>query len=214
MHALGTCAPNSRNFKVSHCRHLMSTHLSPRSLSLLPPSLSHAHRPSLLRPLPCSAPSPPPCTGEHPRRLLEFAAAHGPAAEGQGRGAAYPRRRSGGPRSGGGRHRRGAGRASPAPALLAVAHPPARSRRRSRGPLLPASRRISAAEHIKDTAQHAKDRRRTRRGTRRARATTPRRRPSRRRPTPAATWARRPTRPSTRPARPPRPPSTDRKSVV
>ena len=97
MHALGTCAPNTRNFKVSHCRHLMSSHLSPRSLSLLPPSLSHAHRPSLLRPLPCSAPSPPPCTGEHPRRLLEFAAAHGPAAEGQGRGAAYPRRRSGGP---------------------------------------------------------------------------------------------------------------------
>ncbi|KAG2630058.1 hypothetical protein PVAP13_3KG517901 [Panicum virgatum] len=74
----------------------MSSHLSPRSLSLLPHSLSHARRPSLLRPLPCSGPSPPPCTGEHPRRLLEFVAAHGPAAEGQGRRAAYPRRRSGG----------------------------------------------------------------------------------------------------------------------
>ena len=73
----------------------MSSHLSPRSLSLLPPSLSLARRPSLLRPLPCSAPSLPPCTGEHPRRLLEFAAAHGPTAEGQGQGAAYPRRRSG-----------------------------------------------------------------------------------------------------------------------
>ena len=75
----------------------MSSDFSPRSLSLLPPSLSHARRPSLLRPLPYSAPSPPPCTGEHPRRLLEFAAAHGLVAEGQGRGAAYPRRRSGGP---------------------------------------------------------------------------------------------------------------------
>ena len=73
--------------------------------------------------------STPHFSTSHLSHLLEFAATHGPAAEGHGRGAAYPRRRSGGPRSGGGRHGCGAGRASPAPALLAAAHPPARSRR-------------------------------------------------------------------------------------
>src|SRR6185312_4702543 len=74
-------------------------HLPGHSLSSLPLSPTRV-APPCSGPSPAPAPpllcpSPPPSTDEHPRRLLEFAAAHGPAAEGQGRGAAYPRRRSG-----------------------------------------------------------------------------------------------------------------------